>query len=835
MAQDEAAHDYEPVLLTAHCNRGAEVIDGEPPVGSVQLRGLPFVIGDGPHRCFVCLGGESSGSAAAPWRVNINRDARWLIVAHRQLSSEVLTGGPVGVTVARYDFTLADGTTYEVPIRERFEISDMEQLPALAVQDALPQAMPRFTARFNREGGPPNAVAPYRRLMAGYTPPTHYDLWAWPNPRPGVPVSHLTVTAFETRFLIAGITIGHLEEHPLVATSGAVPVRIELPSPLSDADLDALSVTVDRGTATLPHPLIGDDGDVPVPGWGRPLRRLASPAYVQVSGLPSALVTVALDGQQVGQARLAELLPVGAADAGAARLTVVESGRSWVHTTVVDADTGQPVPSRVSFRSAVGLPYQPHGHHAQIGEGLDTWHAGIGGDLRLGAINYAYIDGQCEGWLPHGEVIVEAACGFEYEPTRTQLTLAPDQRQVRIPLRRLRDLNAEGWYSGDTHVHFLSTVGSQLEARGEGLNVVNLLAAQWGNMFTDVDQFTGTTVVSPDRRTLTRVGQENRQHFLGHLNLLGLTEPVYPLSSDGPVEAELGGTLEVTLSELADRCHAQGGTVVSPHMPWPNGELAAMVATGRVDAVEMTEHEEYSHLEYYRYLNAGYRMPLVGGTDKMSPQVPVGLMRTYVRIPDDELGYDAWCRNLQAGRTFATSGPLLMLRVDGHDVGDTVRLPPAGGTVEVHAWVDSVFPVHSLQIVVGGSVVDASEDPAGTGRLSVQTTVTVKENTWIAARAGGPGYRQSVPHNDRFGRGIMAHTSPVYVACGQEPWTRHDDASLRHMITLVDISRSYVDALALRHLSGFGYYGTPDQQQRALTEPLDEAVRALRERLERSS
>jgi hypothetical protein len=612
-----------------------------------------------------------------------------------------------------------------------------------------------------------------------------------------------------------------------------VPVRIELPSPLADADLDALSVTVDRGTATLPHPLVSDDGDVPAPGWGRPLRRLASPAYIQVSGLPSARVTVALDGHQVGQARLADLLPVGEADAGAARLTVVESGRSWVHTSVVDADTGQPVPSRVSFRSAAGLPYQPHGHHGQVGEGLDTWHSGIGGDVRLGAINYAYINGQCEGWLPHGEVIVEAACGFEYEPSRTQLTLAPDQRHVRVPLRRLRDLNADGWYSGDTHVHFLSTVGSQLEARGEGLNVVNLLAAQWGNMFTDVDQFTGTSVVSPDGQTITRVGQENRQHFLGHLNLLGLTDPVYPLSSDGPVEAELGGTLEVLLSDLADRCHAQGGTVVSPHMPYPNGELAAMVATGRVDAVEMTEHEEYSHLEYYRYLNAGYRMPLVGGTDKMSPQVPVGLMRTYVRIPDEEFGYEAWCRNLRLGRTFATSGPLLMLSVHGHDVGDTVRLPSSGGSVEVHAWVDSVFPVHSLQIVVGGTVVDASEDVEGTGRLSVRATVTVTENTWIAARAGGPGYLQAVPHNDRFGRGIMAHTSPVYIACGEEPWTRYDDASLRHMITLVDISRSYANALGLRHPSGFGYYGSRDEQHQAMQEPLNEAERLLRDRLKR--
>ena len=37
-----------------------------------------------------------------------------------------------------------------------------------------------------------------------------------------------------------------------------------------------------------------------------------------------------------------------------------------------------------------------------------------------------------------------------------------------------------------------------------------------------------------------------------------------PWCSDGPGEAELGGTLETTLSHWADACHEQGGTVVHP-------------------------------------------------------------------------------------------------------------------------------------------------------------------------------------------------------------------------------------------------------------------------------
>ena len=45
-----------------------------------------------------------------------------------------------------------------------------------------------------------------------------------------------------------------------------------------------------------------------------------------------------------------------------------------------------------------------------------------------------------------------------------------------------------------------------------------------------------------------------------------------PWCSDGRDEAELGGALDATLSDWADRTHAQGGAVVVAHFPNPNGE-----------------------------------------------------------------------------------------------------------------------------------------------------------------------------------------------------------------------------------------------------------------------
>ena len=79
----------------------------------------------------------------------------------------------------------------------------------------------------------------------------------------------------------------------------------------------------------------------------------------------------------------------------------------------------------------------------------------VGGDLRLGQITYAYINGECEGWLPRGDVIVDVARGCEYEPLRARVQIAPGQRTLTLRLKRMVDMNARRWFSGDTHVHFL--------------------------------------------------------------------------------------------------------------------------------------------------------------------------------------------------------------------------------------------------------------------------------------------------------------------------------------------------------------------------------------------
>ena len=796
---------YEPVDLSAVCNAGVEVLGDEPggvPLGRVDLRGLPFLIGaerPSGERCFLMPGTSVS--------VGVGRLARRVIVAHRLLEPGARAGHAVGQHVADYVFHLADGAAVTAPVRERFEIQVVPTVwgrqPFLAVTDTSDYNLPRFAGNWDEAGG--------RLTEHGAGFPAGYYLWCWENPHPERAVERIELIPRGPRFIVAGITTSDLDEHPFVRGPGR-PVRL-VPR---DGHGGVLDIDVDRGVATYPQPLPGEDDRV---GWGA---TEGTAAYASVAALPSATVAVRRGDAELGRVRWGDVERDGRADAGQVSVELAESGRNWVHVTVVDDATGRPVPCRVHFSSAAGIPYQPHGHHNHVAQNLGSWHYDVGGDVRLGQRSYAYIDGTCQGWLPRGEVMADVARGFEYEPLRQAVRIEPGQRELTLRIRRVADMAAEGWWSGDSHVHFLSTPGAQLEQRGEDLRVVNLLQSQWGALFTSTEEFSGRPSVLDGGGYVTYVGQENRQHVLGHTVLWGLREPVMPWCSGGPDEAELGGALDATLSDWADRTHAQGGTVVAAHFPNPNGEPAALVATGRADAVEMLAHTGDAMLEYYRYLNSGYRLPLVGGTDKMSSAVPVGLYRTYARL-DEEFSYEAWCRAVRAGRTFLSGGPLVTLSVDGREPGGTVELS-GPGTVSVRATVRSIFPLRALEVVRNGEVVARTEANGGR-QAEISEELRLDGHSWVACRAIGADC-----HLDEWGRRVFAHTSPVYVACGGA-WTMTDPEGIRYIRTLVEGAREYVRHTAARRPDQFTTHHHGEADHLAwLERPFAEALRALDER-----
>ena len=825
--------EYEPVDLSDRCNAGNEALDGLSPIesGPRVYLGLPFLVaraGDPERPRFILLE-PGIGEVVMP----IGRPAERVIFAHRRLPPpEEGPRSAVGDIVASYAFTLAGRDPLVVPIRERFEIGSIEKegwdtdSPFLAAGAGTVELLDRHRGQWS-EAGLRQTETPFRWGVG------EVFLWAWENPDLGTPLEAVALESQGARVLVAAITISNAGEHPFLRDA-ALPVRISMNGAERAARADELGVDVDRGVASYAYPLPAKDlhGFLtdPLRGWGQPADPETPHAYVRMAALPSATVTIKGGEEEIARFRWGDVTQDGlvADDVG---IEVVEHGKNWVHVTVLDDETERPIPCRVHFRSLEGVPYQPYGHHDHVNSDLGTWHIDVGGDLRLGRITYAYIDGTCQGWLPTGDVIVDVARGFEYEPLRQQIQISHGQRELVLRLRRMTSMNERGWYSGDSHVHFLSAQGALTEQQGEDLNVVNLLQSQWGSLFTNTEDFTGAPQATADGRYVTFVSQENRQHFLGHLVLWGLRRPIMPWCTDGPIEAETGGSLEITESEWADRCHEQGGTVVIPHFPRPNGEPAVLIATGRADAVEMIVQRQPFHEEWYRYLNCGYRLPLVGGTDKMSSDVPVGLYRTYAELGDEDFTHDAWCRAVRRGRTFLSGGPLITFDVDGWGIGETARIP-GPGSVTVSATVESIFPVSTLEIVQNGRVVASTAENDGARRFELTTDIRVDRDCWLAARCGGPGHFDGLVHRDVWERRVFAHTSPVYVTT-EDNWRQFDAGHARYMEAVIEGSMAYIRERATRHPEGrvSHHHGEADHAA-YLQRPFLEALELIRERLD---
>lgn len=847
--------DYEPIRFDEQLNAFDELhLPGvRHRLGLELLRGLPFYFASENRRTALC---RVRPGATATIRTMRERSWRTMTFAHRIELADGPAAADIGRKVGEYVFRYEGGDTCVATLREGFEIAqpcasplDWGTRPSLAVPDRSDTLPPRYTGAFADSGLRQTEVAEaaeWLNYSVGDRPTSgqrmgqgwRFLLWSWANPHPSMRLKSIEVRATSGCIELAAICGGTLAELPLRFDPARVVVA-DVPEGF-DGDVAELSIDVDRGVAGYTTPLMtASVADDPLGAWGGTPgapRRI----YARVSASPSATVRVRYGGKVLLQDSWSHLRGSAAledtaggsnsGDIARAAIRVTERGRNWVRTSVLDDASGRNIACRVSFFSPDGVPYQPYGHPHHVNSDLGSWHMDVGSDVRLGGRTYAYIDGTCEGWLPTGTVRAQVSRGFEYEPIDDVVIIGPETREVTLRLKRRYDLRKTGWYSGDTHVHFVSSFGGLREAEAEGVSVVNLLLSQWGSLFSNMEDFIGRAVYSDNKETVLYAGQENRQHFLGHLSLLGIDKTVMPWCSDGPQEAEMGSGLEATLSDWADRCHSQGGLVVVPHFPRPGGELASLIATERVDAVELIHQSDHSLDEYYRYLNAGFRLPIAGGTDKMTNDVPIGLYRSYVRIhPDDDFSYESWCDGLRAGRSFMSSGPLLEFDIDGAGIGDTLCLVRNDQKLGLRAVARSIFPIFSLEVIHCGRVIAAAESAHGVNELRIEQEVTVSGPGWMCARVGG-GPDELTHHRDEITRAIMAHSSPIYIV-SESGEAMHEEAALRRSLILVEQGRSYVESTASVDLGPDIMHHHGGGHREYLLRPFDEARERLAARL----
>jgi hypothetical protein len=350
---------------------------------------------------------------------------------------------------------------------------------------------------------------------------------------------------------------------------------------------------------------------------------------------------------------------------------------------------------------------------------------------------------------------------------------------VEVRLRRWVDMNADGWYSADMHVH-RDPADVPLILRAEDLNFAPTITTHvWSN---DVSQPWKSpsdfpVVVEPGRRLFTANAQEIER-------IQGGPGAVILLAKGLPLPFE-GYELYPPAVTYTRKVHQMGGYVEGDKLFWVDTFVNA--ALGEIDFLELncnhflprlvdTDLAPWSHWPiefgyrgprgfalwmmdlYYRILGSGIELPLSAGSANGVKATPVGYDRVYVRLGEDKFDYPTFMAALKRGRSFSTNGPILELVVDGrHGPGDRIEIR-AGEEHRFRARARSRGEMDVLQLVVNGEVV-AEQKGQGVRELTLEKALRFDRSSWAVVRAfERPGSAQAWEPAGL----VFAHTSPVY-------------------------------------------------------------------------
>ncbi|MBT4502860.1 MAG: hypothetical protein HOC74_34320, partial [Gemmatimonadetes bacterium] len=595
------------------------------PRGQCVCVGLPFRVGRPVvlHDKGVTL---TLDSIKAPWLVFMHTsDIRPVDTNRDGLISPMRGKGRLAEHAADYVIVYADGSEVRLPIRRFHQLGTFtRRWGENCFESILHQKM--RSCRAHHEQPCDSWGFSQTRTGDNDGSPWANWLWAWANPNPRKEIVAVRFEPVSGVIMLSGISAGRGASLPL-RWRRRRKALLTLPrgqtfDPTLDVEGRLEQIQLDMGQVISAQLQSQYPNDAWTKSYNNQLPAVSDRhVLVEYTSHEDAAFHVS-GGKTIPVARLEERGKSGS-------LKVVEPATQRVDLIVSEKGTKKPVTVKLHVHGQAGEYLAPLDRHRIPNP---AWFEDYAPDYLHRATHYCtYIPGETVIDLPVGSVYIEVSCGFEMKPVRKVVRIGKATRQVRLEIEKVLPWRDKGWVSADTHVHFLSPTTAQMEGAGEGVNVVNLLASQWGELMTNVGDFDGrsthgTIDTGGDGEHLVRVGTENRQFVLGHISLLGYEgRPIVPMTTGGPGESALGDAVDVLLTEWARQCKAQGGLVVLPHFPNPRAENAAAIVHGDIDAIEMTSWDDlyggidpYSLSDWYRYLNCGYMLPAVGGTDKMS-------------------------------------------------------------------------------------------------------------------------------------------------------------------------------------------------------------------------
>jgi len=363
--------------------------------------------------------------------------------------------------------------------------------------------------------------------------------------------------------------------------------------------------------------------------------------------------------------------------------------------------------------------------------------------------------------LPPGKWQISIEHGNEYIPVREEFDVLQNEREKvkTFALKRWINLPHIGWYSGDVHVHHPTNKPQFKEylleyAKSEDIHLVNVLE-MGHHLGTDFKQEGFGQKFRMCKNDICLVsGQEEPRSEFGHIIGLNISH----LTRDTSVY----NYYDLVFKKL----HLQPGAIVGfAHFSWNGCDLPRgfpwYISTGEIDFVELLQFTKINTMDYYDYLNLGFRITAAAGSD-----VPwgstLGEVRTFV-YTGRKFSADAWFKGLKSGHTFVSNGPALFFEVDNKLPG-TELMKTTGSRAALKAKAISnpgIGIINRIAIYNNDGLVAEKINRGKSDSIEINLDHILNKSQWIAA----------VAYCDN---GAVAHTTPIYlIVDGHPTWDAH--------------------------------------------------------------
>lgn len=438
---------------------------------------------------------------------------------------------------------------------------------------------------------------------------------------------------------------------------------------------------------------------------------------------------------------------------------------------VIDAATKQPVPCTVTIRGADGKIVTDHPSF-------------IGGFRSAGTFTKR---------LSPGRVTVTVSRGFDYGARQQEIELRDGEtRDVEFQIERRTPLRALGWYAGDNHDHMIHGERSievsfdyvALAGRAEGLDYL-AVTNHWNSPDVSPEAMDRACARASSADFLLTWNLEapknywkgDASHCIGHGWTLGMrgrmadgrdgiqellamsawdyeTDKVsVPNFESHALIHELGGIVSYTHPHRWWR-GKWGGTGIYPveEKKWISNMAAELpfdtVAGPTYDTIDiMMQPEERETARqalglWFLLLTHGYRIAATASSDTTFDRpgggVP-GKVRVYSHV-EGKLSSQSLAQSLKSGRSFITSGPLLLLEIDGSGPGQIIKAQAGRKlTAKLRAWPSGAVGsgLKRVELIRNGEVA-RTWGPASRDKEFTAAEEIVDQGTgWYIARCYG--------------------------------------------------------------------------------------------------